>query len=141
MIKINDNASVFTAELYAIVTALYWISQNWYAKNLIISDSLSSLKAISCHENDCRHFSNQKSNLHYTRRITPKRVTSCGAHLRGLAPGQHSSEETSQRWRVVGDFNTSNPELLVVVTRSRRYFFSLKKKKTASQYANQIITE
>ena len=49
--------------------------------------------------------SNQKSksNLHYTRRITPKRVTSCGAHLRGLAPGLHSSEETSQRWRVVGN--------------------------------------
>ena len=46
---------------------------------------------------------NQKSNLHYTRRITPKRVTSCGAHLRGLAPGLHSSEEASQRWRVVGD--------------------------------------
>ena len=44
-----------------------------------------------------------KSNLHYTRRITPKRVTSCGAHLRGLAPGLHSSEETPQRWRVVGD--------------------------------------
>ena len=22
-------------------------------------------------------------------------------HLRGLAPGQHSSEETSQRWRAV----------------------------------------
>ena len=41
-----------------------------------------------------------KSNFHYTRRITPKRVTSCGAHLRGLAPGQHSSEETSQRWRL-----------------------------------------
>ena len=47
--------------------------------------------------------SNQKSNLHYTRRFTPKRVTSCGAHLRGLAPGQHTSEESSQRWRVVGD--------------------------------------
>ena len=45
----------------------------------------------------------KKSNHHYTRRIMPKRVTSCGAHLRGLAPGQHSSEETSQRWRVVGD--------------------------------------
>ena len=43
-----------------------------------------------------------KSNFHYTCN-TPKRVTSCGAHLRGLAPGQHSSEETSQRWRVVGD--------------------------------------
>ena len=44
-----------------------------------------------------------KSNFHYTRRITPKRVTSCGAHLRGLVPGQHSSEESSQRWRVVGE--------------------------------------
>ena len=47
--------------------------------------------------------SSKKSNLHYTRRITPKRATSGGAHLRGLAPGQHSSEEASQRWRVVGD--------------------------------------
>ena len=47
--------------------------------------------------------SNQKSNLHYTRGITPKRVTSGGTHLRGLAPGRHSSEETSQRWRAVGD--------------------------------------
>ena len=24
-----------------------------------------------------------------------------GVHLRGLAPGQYSSEETSQRWRTV----------------------------------------
>ena len=44
-----------------------------------------------------------KSNLHYTRGITPKRVTSGGAHLRNLAPGLHSSEETWQRWRTVGD--------------------------------------
>ena len=43
--------------------------------------------------------SNQKSNLHYTRGITPNRVASGGAHLPGLAPGLHSSEETSQRWR------------------------------------------
>ena len=26
-----------------------------------------------------------------------------GDHLRGLAPGQHSFEETSQRWRAAGD--------------------------------------
>ena len=52
----------------------------------------------------CPAFLHQiKSNLHYTRRITPKRVTSCSAHLRGLAPGLHSSEEAPQRWRVVGD--------------------------------------
>ena len=25
------------------------------------------------------------------------------AHLRDLAPGQHSTEETSQRWRAFGD--------------------------------------
>ena len=45
----------------------------------------------------------KKKSNHYTRRITPKRVTSCGAHLRGLAPGLHCSEETSQWWRAVGD--------------------------------------
>ena len=38
---------------------------------------------------------NTVTNLHYTRGIMPKRVTSGGAQLRGLAPGQHSSEETS----------------------------------------------
>ena len=38
-----------------------------------------------------------KSNLHYTRAITPKRVTSGETHLCGIAPGQHSSEETLQQ--------------------------------------------
>ena len=42
-------------------------------------------------------------NLHYTRGITPKRITSDGAHLRNLAAGQRSSEEVSQQRRVVGD--------------------------------------
>ena len=45
----------------------------------------------------------RKSNLHCTRGITPKRVTSSGVHLRGLAPGQNSFEETSQMWRTIGD--------------------------------------
>ena len=45
----------------------------------------------------------KKTNLLYTRGITPKRVTSGGTHLRGLAPGQHSSKKRTQRWRVVGD--------------------------------------
>ena len=49
----------------------------------------------------------KKSNLHHTcaitrtRAITRKRVTSGGIHLHGFAPGQHSSEETTQRWRAV----------------------------------------
>ena len=38
-----------------------------------------------------------------SRGITPKRVTSGGAHFRGLAPGQHSFKETLQRWRAFGD--------------------------------------
>ena len=59
-----------------------------------------TVESVRRHQVDSKKI---KSNLHYTRRNTPKRVTSCGAHLRGLAPGQHSSEESSQRWRVVGD--------------------------------------
>ena len=44
----------------------------------------------------------KKPKSYYTHGITPKRVTSGGAHLRGLAPGQHSSKETLKRWRAVG---------------------------------------
>ena len=43
-------------------------------------------------------------NLHYTRSITPKRVTNGGAHFRGLAPGQHSSDLTGP----VIDYGTSH---------------------------------
>ena len=46
---------------------------------------------------------NQKTNLHHTRSITPMRVTSSEVHLRGLASGQHSFNEISQRWRAAGD--------------------------------------
>ena len=38
-----------------------------------------------------------------SRYITPKRVKSEGVHLHDLSPVQHSSEETSQTWRAVGD--------------------------------------
>ena len=43
------------------------------------------------------------SNLHYTRVITPRRVTRGGAHLGGLTPRQHSSEEILHRRRAVGN--------------------------------------
>ena len=43
----------------------------------------------------------QKSNFNYTRVNTPMRVA--GPHLRGLAPGQHTSAETSQRRRAIDD--------------------------------------
>ena len=47
---------------------------------------------------------NIKSYQNFIRRITPKRITSGGAHLRNLAPEQlHNYEETPQRWRAVGD--------------------------------------
>ena len=42
-------------------------------------------------------------NLQYTRGITPKRVTSGGFRLSGLAPGQHNSDKTSQWWRAASD--------------------------------------
>ena len=50
-----------------------------------------------------RRKNEKKSNHHYTRGITPKRVTSGGVHLFSLAHGQHSYEETTQMWRAVGD--------------------------------------
>ena len=43
-----------------------------------------------------------KSNLHYTRGITPKRVTNVWIHFGGLVPA-HCFEEASQRWRAVGE--------------------------------------
>ena len=76
-----------------------------YCLNLNASAAVK-VSAIQNVDNVARKVENilkTKSNLHYTRGITPKRVTSGGAHLRDLAPGLHSSEETSQRWRAVGD--------------------------------------
>ena len=40
-----------------------------------------------------------KTPLELTRGVTRKRVTNGEVHLRGLAPGQHSPVETSQRRR------------------------------------------
>ena len=42
-------------------------------------------------------------NLHYTRNVMSKRVANGEDHLRSLAPEQHNSEETSQRWQTVAD--------------------------------------
>ena len=42
-----------------------------------------------------------KSTLYTSRGITPKRGTSDGIHLYYLTPGQNSSEETPQRWKMV----------------------------------------
>ena len=70
-------------------------------KSGIESENLNKILRFNC----INKLKNQikKSNLHYTRGLMPKRVTSCGAHLHGLASGLFSSEEMSQRWRAVGD--------------------------------------
>ena len=47
------------------------------------------------------YFNSEKLNLYYTCVIMRKCVTSGGAHLCSLVPSQHSSEETTQHWRVV----------------------------------------
>ena len=48
---------------------------------------------------------NSKKNklLEHTGGSAPKRETSGGAHLCGLAPRQQCSEETSHRWCAVGE--------------------------------------
>ena len=45
----------------------------------------------------------KKSIVCKAKKSKPMRVTSGGLHRCGLEPGQHSSEETSQRWPAVGD--------------------------------------
>ena len=62
----------------------------------------------------------QQKNLHYTRGFTSKRVTNGGTHLRGLAPGLHSTEETSQRCRGMGDTasNLTDQEIEVQTSRA-----------------------
>ena len=63
-----------------------------------------------------------KSNAHYSRDITPKRDTSGGIHLRSMAPGgQHSSEETSQRWLPVADSVSDLNSPVIELQTSRAY--------------------
>ena len=62
-----------------------------------------------------------KSNHYYTRGITPKCITRGGTHLRCFAPEQHSSEETSQRWRAVGETacgRLTEPEIETQISRT-----------------------
>ena len=49
-----------------------------------------------------------------------KFVASNEVHLRGLAPGQHSFEETSQQWRAVGDIvsDFTGPEIESKISRA-----------------------
>jgi len=52
--QLNKFSSVFSTELYGILQALYWISSNHIQKPVIITDSLSALRAIQ-HPNWKRH--------------------------------------------------------------------------------------
>ena len=72
------------------------------------TNKIKKFTGLNSHPENDQKFTNRLlkkkiSNHDYTRKIMLKRVTSGGAPLRGLAPGQYSSEETSQRWRAVGD--------------------------------------
>ena len=73
-------------------------------------------------------YSKQKElNLYDTRGITPKRAKSNRVHLRDLAPGQHSSKKTSQRWLVVGDIasNITDPGIQPKTSRPGNDVFTI----------------
>ena len=74
-----------------------------------------------------------KSNLHYSRGITPENVTSAGAHLRNLAPGPHCFEKTWPRWRAVGDAvsNLNGPRIEPMTSRADSNVFN--------QYSNRLL--
>ena len=75
----------------------------------------------------------QNIKIAYSRYSVPKRVTSGGAHLHCLAPGQHSSEETSLRWRAVDDsmFNFTVPRIEPQTSCADMHVFS--------RYANLLV--
>ena len=75
--------------------AMFWISVELWKSTVCVSKT----RLNSCIKKKNQIF----ISIYSTRGITPKRVTSDEAHFRGLAPGQHSSEETWQRWRSVSD--------------------------------------
>ena len=87
--------------------ALWWPPPNHYANvGIVVSnrgvfwseEAETMLFIYFVRVNLMRFF----SNLHYICGITPKRVTGGRIHLRDLAPGQHSSEDTLQRCRNAG---------------------------------------
>ena len=55
-----------------------------------------------------------------------KRVTNGGVHLRGVAPGQHISKETSQRWRSIGCTvsNLTGPKIEPLTSRAKNKVFN-----------------
>ena len=55
------------------------------------SNLLFNYKTSICDVEQANSKIKLKLNLHYTRGITPKRVTSGGIHLRGSAPRQHKN--------------------------------------------------
>ena len=84
---------------------------------------LTAESVVIIYHYSCRIL-NQNKNLHYTRRVTPKRVTSCGDPSLRFSAWQHSSEETSQQsWRHCADLTgpgikpqTSRTDCLRVTT-------------------------
>ena len=77
------------------------------AQSFSVTDLINTIEIKHRADDELKEFKSDlhilQSTLHYTRCIAPKRVTSAGIHLRGLAPGQHSYKETSQRWHAVGN--------------------------------------
>ena len=58
-VRISNYSSVFTAELFAIVNALSWVSKSGHRENIICTDSLSSLHAISAMNCSSHYFVKQ----------------------------------------------------------------------------------
>ena len=74
--------------------------------NVVIDAAVKQLVSIGISVHSAHNFFLKiESNLHCTLppAVVPNQsmVASGGARPRGLAPGQHTSEETSQRWRAV----------------------------------------
>ena len=73
-------------------------------KDLLKLKEISEKLNLSTRRPSVIQWKKVENQIFLTSGITPKRAKRSGeVHRRSLAPGRHSSEETSQRWRVVGD--------------------------------------
>jgi len=93
----NNFSSVFSTELNGLLQALYWISSNHIHKAVIITNSLSALRAIQ-HPNWKRHQTVNKIVLHNHSLITSgNTITLLWTPEHSNIPGNETADQLAKR--------------------------------------------
>jgi len=91
--QLNKFSSVFSTELYGMLQALYWISSNHIQKAVIITDSLSALRAIQ-HPNWKRHYTvNKIAQLNHSLLTSNNTITFLWTPAHSNIPGKETADQ------------------------------------------------